>query len=167
MPFSIRGRETSSPTCGTPGGAFLNSAAREQGRAGLRAHGTQDMSWSEVHLKRSSLRVSELLFHEGVSVGVVRRTIQIWLQMSRHRRSDLAEPCEVVTADVEAAFGGWPAVQHFAPRGGPGSPVRSRGTWSRAQQDPPRTRLRALTAAWDRALACEGRILSTRVSCMR
>ena len=78
MPFSIRGRETSSPTCGTPGGAFLNSAAREQGRAGLRAHGTQDMSWSEVHLKRSSLRVSELLFHEGVSVGVVRRTISFW-----------------------------------------------------------------------------------------
>ena len=28
----------------------------------------------------------------------------------------------MVTADVEAAFGGWLAVQHFAPRGGPGSP---------------------------------------------
>ena len=33
----------------------------------------------------------------------------------------------MVTADVEAAFGGWPAVQHFAPMGGPGFPVRSRG----------------------------------------
>ena len=50
-----------------------------------------------------------------------------WLQMSRHRRSDLAEPCGVVIADVEAASGGWPAVQHFAPRGGPGFLVRSRG----------------------------------------
>ena len=149
MPFSIRGRETSSPTCGTPGGAFLNSAAREQGRAGLRAHGTQDMSWSEVHLKRSSLRVSELLFHEGVSVGVVRRTIQIWLQMSRHRRSDLAEPCEVVTADVEAAFGGWPAVQHFAPRGGPGSPVRSRGRHMVA---------RAARSSWDTTARACGRM---------
>ena len=42
-------------------------------------------------------------------------------------RSDLAEPCGVVTTDFEAASGGWPAVQHFAPRGGPGLPVRSRG----------------------------------------
>ncbi len=42
-------------------------------------------------------------------------------------RLDLAEPCGVVTTDFEAASGGWPAVQHFAPRGGPGLPVRSRG----------------------------------------
>ena len=41
-------------------------------------------------------------------------------------RSDLAEPCGGVTTD-EAASGGWPAVQHFAPMRGPGLPVRSRG----------------------------------------
>jgi len=48
----------------------------------------------------------------------VRRTIDC--------RSDLAEPCGGVTTD-EAASGGWPAVQHFAPMRGPGLPVRSRG----------------------------------------
>merc|ERR1719161_2595188 len=40
-------------------------------------------------------------------------------ETSSPTRSDLAEPCGVVIADVEAASGGWPAVQHFAPRGGP------------------------------------------------
>ena len=33
----------------------------------------------------------------------------------------------MVIADFEAASGGWPAVQHFAPRGDPGFTVRSRG----------------------------------------
>ena len=33
----------------------------------------------------------------------------------------------MVIADFEAASGGLPAVQHFAPRGGPGFTVRSRG----------------------------------------
>merc|ERR1739848_159289 len=46
-------------------------------------------------------------------------------ETSSPTRSDLAEPCGVVIADVEAASGGWPAVQHFAPRGGPGFLVRS------------------------------------------
>merc|ERR1712224_219875 len=68
-------------------------------------------------------------------------------ETSSPTRSDLAEPCGVVIADLEAASGGWPAVQHFAPRGGPGFLYEAGVvTWSRAQQDPPRTRLRALTA---------------------
>merc|ERR1739848_164887 len=83
-------------------------------------------------------------------------------ETSSPTRSDLAEPCGVVIADVEAASGGWPAVQHFAPGAGPVSWYEAGVvTWSRAQQDPPRTRLCALTAARDRALACEGRPLSS------
>ena len=149
---------------GAPGFAFQLHVNR---RAGPRADGIQERRGSEVRLERSFLRVAESSFHEGAfeelcdaRLAADEQTPQVgfggalW-SGDRGCRSGLRwiACSSALRAEGRPRFYGTePGPSHGRPQEGEAWPVPLR-----AQQDPPRTRLRALAAARDRALACDGK----------
>ena len=148
---------------GAPGFAFQLHVNR---RAGPRADGIQERRGSEVRLERSFLRVAESSFHEGAfeelcdaRLAADEQTPQVgfggalW-SGDRGCRSGLRwMACSsALRADARPRFTGTkPGPPHGRPQD------EARPSPPRAQQDPPGTRLRGRVAAWDRALACQGR----------